>query len=253
MPLLRTPEDIPADESPAEFQERFVNVGPTIEANAKTAEVMKPGVSPFNHPAEFSQATAVFGAAPRNHRLDTALAQSLAMRVGIVATISKDDLGLLKRPAARAADRNYRIDERQQLRDIVAVGAGQDGTDGDAIGIDEDMVLGTRPRAISGVRTCFSPAPTARSTRNRLRRTRGRSGRPRAACRAAIRVVGPTRLLPVAQMPPAGCARTEAQPGRQVVPPQPGLQHEQNAIERGPIRYARATWMLLAPRLWRWQ
>lgn len=139
-----------------------MNVGPTIEANAKTAEVMEPGVSPFNHPAEFSETTAVFGAAPRNDWLDTALAQELPMRVGIVATICKDALGLLKRPAARAADRNYRIDERQQLGDIVAVGAGQEGTDGDAIGIDEDLVRGTRSRAIRGVRTCFSPAPAAR-------------------------------------------------------------------------------------------
>lgn len=44
--LRRTPEAVPADENAAEFQERFVNVGPPIEANAKTTEVVEPRVSP---------------------------------------------------------------------------------------------------------------------------------------------------------------------------------------------------------------
>ncbi len=77
-------------------------------------------MSPFNHPAKFAETAAMFGAALRNDRLDAAFAQSLTMRVGIVAPISIDDLGLLKRPAACTADRRNRVDERQQLGDVVA-------------------------------------------------------------------------------------------------------------------------------------
>jgi hypothetical protein len=33
--MIRTPEDVPADEGVAEFQEYFVNVSSTIEAYAK--------------------------------------------------------------------------------------------------------------------------------------------------------------------------------------------------------------------------
>lgn len=194
MPLLRTAEDIPADESAAEFQERFVNVGPTIEANAKTAEVMEPGVGPFNHPAEFSEATAVFGAAPRNDWLDTALAQELAMRVGIVATICKDDLGLLKRPAARAADGNYRIDERQQLGTALRWAPVRMALMGTPLASTRMWCLEPGRARSVGFGPVFRPPQRLVSTRNRLRRTRGRSGRPRAACRAAIRVVGPTPL-----------------------------------------------------------
>lgn len=160
--LLRTSEDVPADEGAAEFQERFVNVSSTIEANTKTAEVVEPRVSPFNHPAEFAQTVAMFSATLRNHRLDAALAQSLTMRVGIVATIRIDDLGLLKGPTAYAANRRNGIDERQQLGDVVSVRAGQDRADGNAFCVDEDVVLGTGSRAIRGIRTRFSPAPTAR-------------------------------------------------------------------------------------------
>ncbi|KAI3600630.1 hypothetical protein D8I24_4388 [Cupriavidus necator H850] len=37
---LSAPEDVPADERAAEFEERFVNVGSTFEANAKTTKVV---------------------------------------------------------------------------------------------------------------------------------------------------------------------------------------------------------------------
>jgi hypothetical protein len=53
--LLGTPEDVPADESAAEFQEWFANVSSTIEAYAKTTEVAGPRVSPFDDPTEFAQ------------------------------------------------------------------------------------------------------------------------------------------------------------------------------------------------------
>lgn len=140
-----------------------MNVGPTFEANAKTTEVVKPRVSTFDHPAEFAQTTAVLCPAPGDHRLDAAFAKFPAMWFGVVAAIGVNDFGLLKRPATYTANRRNGIDERQQLGDIVAVRAGQDGTDGDAIGIDEDVVFGTGSRAIRGVRASFSPAPTART------------------------------------------------------------------------------------------
>ena len=105
----------------------------------------------------------MFSAAPCDYRFDAAFAQSLTMRIGIVTTIGIDDLGSLKWSAARATDRRNRVDERQQLGDVVAVRAAQDGADGNAIGVYEDVVLGTGSRAIRGVRASFSPAPTART------------------------------------------------------------------------------------------
>lgn len=140
-----------------------MNVSPTLEANTKTTEVVKPRMSTFDNPAEFAQTTAVFCPAPGDHRFDTALAEPLTMRLGVVATVCVDDFRLLKRPAAHAANWRDRINERQQLGDVVAVRAGQDCADGDAIRIDEDVMLGTRSRTIRGVRTSFSPAPTART------------------------------------------------------------------------------------------
>ncbi len=85
------------------------------------------------------------------------------MSGGIVATIGVDDAGLLKRSATNAANGWNRINERQQLRDVVGVRASQDRNERNAVGVYEDVVLGTGSRAIGGVRASFSPAPTART------------------------------------------------------------------------------------------
>ena len=110
-----------------------MNVGSAFEANTKTTETMEPRVSPFDDPTKLSQAAAVFGAAPGDDRSDATLAKSAAMRVGVVATVSVNDLGLAKRSAASAANRWDGVDQRQQLRDIVAVRAGQDHADRNAV------------------------------------------------------------------------------------------------------------------------
>ena len=112
---------------------------------------------------QFSQTTAVFCPAPGNHRLDAALAKFLAMRLGVIATVCVDDFGLLKRSATYAANRWNGVDQWQQLGDVVAIRACQDRADRNAVGVYEDVVLGTWSRAIRGVRTSFSPAPTART------------------------------------------------------------------------------------------
>lgn len=59
-----------------------MNVSSTIEANAKTTEVVEPRVSPFNDPSEFAQPTPMFSAGPCDHRFDAVVAQLSTMRIG---------------------------------------------------------------------------------------------------------------------------------------------------------------------------
>ncbi len=117
----------------------------------------------FDHPTIPAQTTAMLGPALGDHGLDTAFAQRATMSGGIVAAIGIDDAGLLKRSATNAANGWNRINERQQLRDVVGVRASQDRNERNAVGVYEDVVLGTGSRAIGGVRASFSPAPTART------------------------------------------------------------------------------------------
>jgi hypothetical protein len=108
-------------------------------------------MSSFDDPTEFSETAAVFGPTPSDNRSDAALAKSAAMGVGIVTTVGVDNLGLTKRSAARPTNRRDSVDQRQQLRDIVAVCAGEDRADWNAVRVYEDVVLGAWSCAIGGV------------------------------------------------------------------------------------------------------
>jgi len=123
---------------------------------------MQPGMRAFNDPAMFAKAAAVFGTAPGNHWLDTAIAQCSSMSLGVVTAIGVDNARSLQWVATQSANRRNRVDQRQQLRDVVDVGASQDRGERRAVGVGDDMVLGTGSCAISGVWPSFWPAPTAR-------------------------------------------------------------------------------------------
>lgn len=139
-----------------------MNVATTFEADTKTAEMMQPGMCTLDDPTVLSQTTAVFSAAPGEHRLDATVAQFLPMPLGIVASIGIDGFRFLQGRPRTPRIGAMASTQRQQLRDVIAVCAGQDRRDGDAIGVRGDVVLGTWSRAIGGVLACFSPAPTAR-------------------------------------------------------------------------------------------
>src|SRR5579863_6310625 len=114
------------------------------------------------------RSTAVLGPALCDHRLDAAFAKFPAMWFGVLAATGVNDFWLLKRPAT-------------------------DGTDGDAIGIDEDVALGTGSRAIRGLGPVFRAPQRLAPTMNRRPPARNRAGRPRVTLRAATRAAAPTR------------------------------------------------------------
>lgn len=120
-------------------------------------------MSSFDDPPKFAQPATLLTAALRDHRLDTAMAQLLTVGIGIVAAIAIENLGRLKRTTAHAANGRDRIDERQQLLEVVCIRTRRDRADRHAVGVYEDVVPRTGSRTIRGVRTSFSAAPTART------------------------------------------------------------------------------------------
>lgn len=126
-----------------------------FESNAQTPEVMQPGVGSFDDPAGFAKTAAMRHAASRDLGGDTGGVQGLTVLVMVVATIGLDQARLGERPAALAADRRNSLDERQELGDVVTVGAGQDHRERDALRFGDEMVLGAGASAIGGIRSCF--------------------------------------------------------------------------------------------------
>jgi hypothetical protein len=139
-----------------------MNVTATFETNAEATKVVQPGMRTLDDPSVLSEATAMGSAAFGDNRLNASFAERLPVLLGVVRTIGIDGSWLLKRTTADAANRRYGVDQRQQFSDVVLIGAAQNCRDRDAGGVGGDMVFGTGSRTISGVRTGFWPAPSAR-------------------------------------------------------------------------------------------
>jgi hypothetical protein len=202
-----------------------MDLGKSFVAHSKTMEIMEPSMSTFDYPSIFSQATAMLGSAPRKNGFDTSIAQFLPVYVGVVSTIGVGDFRLFQRATANTADGWNRVNERQQLCDVVAIGTGQDDRKWHPICVGSNMVLGARSRAIYRVRPSFWPAPIAR-TEDEPRITRERSIWP--AARNSPRSGSCNR-----SHTPASCQSCKR---RQQVTPKPQPISAGRSRQRSPVR-----------------
>ena len=102
-----------------------MDLGKSFVAHSKTMEIMEPSMSTFDYPSIFSETTAMLGAALRKNGFDTPIAQFLPVCFGVVSAIGIDDLRLFQRAPANTTNGWNRVNERQQLCDVIAIGTGQ--------------------------------------------------------------------------------------------------------------------------------
>jgi len=152
----------PTDQGAADFEESLVNSRQSFIADSESAKPMQPCDGSFDDPAGFSQAAAVFGSASRNLRLDASGLERRSMGIRIIAAIGLDEVRFALRTPRFACNRGNRLDQRQQLGDVVAVGLGQNDRERNAFRVGEDVVLRAGTTAIGWVRSRFFPAPRAR-------------------------------------------------------------------------------------------
>ena len=129
-----------------------MHLGPPLVADEQAFEVVQPGEGALDHPAVAAESGAVLGLAASDERLDPSLAQQSAVSVGVVAAVGDQRFGPPARPPDAAANGGHRLHKRQQLLDVVAIGAGQAPGERDAARIDEEMLLGARPGSINRAR-----------------------------------------------------------------------------------------------------
>ena len=101
------------------------------------------GEGAFDDPALASEAGAVRDAASGDHGFDAAGPEQAAVLVEVIAAIGQDKVGFLTRSADLAGDRagRERVEQRDQLGDVVAVAAGQRDGERDAGRVDDQVVL----------------------------------------------------------------------------------------------------------------
>lgn len=83
-----------------------------------------------------------------DHRLDAALPQQAAVLVEVVAPVGIQAPGSVAGASSQSPDRRDRIQQREELSDVMAVATGErDGKRGSAP-VDDHMVLGAGPAAV---------------------------------------------------------------------------------------------------------
>jgi hypothetical protein len=133
-----------AEDGAGECEERLVDVGVAFVAGSEPAEVVEVREAAFDDPAFAAEVGAVLDAAFCDDGLDPARPEQPAVLVVVIAAIGEESIGLAAGTAGLASDRPRVevLEERDQLRDVVAVAAGQRDRERDAGRVDEQVVLG---------------------------------------------------------------------------------------------------------------
>ena len=165
-----------------------MNTGPTFVAQVEATEPMQPGQCAFHDPPRPTEPAAMGRAALGELGVDPAAVQRVAVRLRVIAPIALNQVRLADGTTGTPAQRRDRVDQRQQLGDVVAVRGSQQRRQRDAAGLGENVVLRPRLTAIGWVRSSFFPPRSARtealSTRARVRSSwpRWRNSASRTAC-----------------------------------------------------------------------
>ena len=187
-----------------------MNTGPTLVADIETTEPMQPRQRPFDDPAGAAQPAAVGRAAFGELALNAPARERVAMRLRIVRAVALNQSRRADWASRAPAQRRNGVDQREQLGDVVAVGAGQRRDERNPVRVGENVMFGAGLAAIGRVRSSFFPPRNARSealsttARARSRSPRCRSSASRTACKRF--------------QTPARCQRTSR---RQQVVPEP--------------------------------
>ena len=124
---------------------------------------MEPGQRAFDDPARAAEATAVRRSTFGELRPDTAPVKGIAVRLGIVPAIPLKKRRLATGPARPAAQGRNRVDQRQQLSDVVAVRGRQARDERNPARVGENVMFRPRLTAIGWVRSSFFPPRSART------------------------------------------------------------------------------------------
>ena len=187
-----------------------MNASATFVAHIESSKSVKPRQRALNDPACAAQAAAVRRPSLRELGGDPAAMQRVTMRLRIVAAVALNQRRFAHRATRSAAEGRNRVDQRQQLGDVVPVGRRQHRRQRDAVGLGENVVFRPRLTAIGWVRSSFFPPRSAR-TEALSTTARARSNWPRRRNSASNTACSRRQT-------PARCQRTSR---RQQVLPDP--------------------------------
>lgn len=156
-------EPTPTHHRTTDIHESFVDVVAFVEAGAEASELVQESDGLLNDISEDAKAAAVGLAPVRDYGFNaTAAERHLPVRV-VVGAVGHHLLRLAQRSASLSSNRFDGVNQGDQLRHVVAAGGGEDAGQGDAVGVDRQVVLGAVFASIHGAGPRFFPPCTART------------------------------------------------------------------------------------------
>ena len=114
-----------------------MDVVAAVGAHEESAAVVEPGEGAFNDPAVAAEPGAVLALATSDERLDAALPDEAAVLVVVVAAVGDQRPRSVSWATGAAADGRHPVEQFEQLRDVVAVAAGERPGERDAAAVYE--------------------------------------------------------------------------------------------------------------------
>jgi hypothetical protein len=121
--------------------ESEVLVGVPLPADAKPAELVKPGEAALHYPALGAETGAVVLASPGDQGLDAPVAELATVLVVVIAPVGEQPVGAAARAADSAGERHDAIDQGQELGDVVAVPACEGDRQRQPAGVGQQVML----------------------------------------------------------------------------------------------------------------
>lgn len=140
-----------------------MDVRASFVTDSEAPKLMEPREGALHDPSVFPKAAPMFGVSFGENGIDVFCPELLSMWFGIVAPVALDGVGLLARTTRLSPDRGDRLDERNQLGDIMSIGRGENRGERNALRIRDDVVFRSHFRSIRGVRARLAPPKTART------------------------------------------------------------------------------------------
>ena len=140
-----------------------MNIITSFITNSQSTKLVQPGKCSLDHPAKYTEATAVFRSAFCQNRIYTQFTQSISMGLTVIGSITLNTIRSLTRTTHLACNWRNRLNQRQKLSYIVAVGSSDFYRERDTVGISDNVMFRPQFPSIRCIRARFRPPKTART------------------------------------------------------------------------------------------
>jgi len=130
--------------------------------NLQAPKRVQPSNRTFDWPTGFTKPAAMVRTDFCEHRLDATGSQALTVSCRTVDPVTLNDYPTVQRAYALYPYMRNGLDQWGELGNVVAIRAGQDDRERDALRVDDEMMLASKLAPVRGIRACFFPASMAR-------------------------------------------------------------------------------------------